>query len=148
VVLALAASALLTAAVSLPMAYQAREARQQTENPPVRGDRPEVLGTTTIREPEAVTGDLFWELPPDTSPAPLHLATVPGAPRIFLQGDDVVRADFRLDDGPVESDRSAPFELSDGAPVVLPPGGRSLTVTVSYGDGRTVLHQAFFTATG
>lgn len=148
VVLALAASALLTAAVTLPMAYQARLARLGQERPPISSERPEVLGSTTIRQPEAITHELFWE--PVSTPAaePLHLATVPGTPHIFLRSADVVRADFRLDDGPVESDRSAPFELNDGAPVRLDPGERSLTVTVTYTDGRSALHQAFFTSTG
>lgn len=148
VVLALAASALLTAAVTLPMAYQARQARLEQERPPVSSERPEVLGTTTIRQPEAITDELFWELASGPGPEPLHLATVPGSPRIFLRSTDVVRADFRLDDGPVESDRATPFELNDGAPVRLEPGQRSLTVTVTYTDGRSALHQAFFTSTG
>ena len=60
----------------------------------------------------------------------------------------MVRADFRLDDGAVETDRTEPFELGDGAPVELVPGEHSVTVTVTYADGRSRLHQAFFTAAG
>jgi hypothetical protein len=144
--LALAASALLTAAVSLPMAYQAHEARTtaalRAESSPPGA---EVLGTTTVRPPEAITDAIVWQLP-DTEPRVLHLAQVPGAPRIFLDVADATRADFRLDDGPVESDSTAPFELSDGAPVELVPGAHSVTVTVTFDDGRSALHQAFFTA--
>jgi hypothetical protein len=147
--LALAASALLTAAVSLPMAYQAHEARQPdgSEQPRVAEPPAEVMGTTTIKQPEAVTDDLYWQLASST-PALLHQASVQGAPRVFLRADEVVRADFRLDDGPVETDTTEPFELSDGAPVQLGGGQHSVTATVTYADGRSQLHQAFFTATG
>jgi hypothetical protein len=148
-VLALAASALLTAAVSLPMAYQAREARQQEElERRTASERPvEVLGTTTVKQPDSVTDSLYWQLG-EESPQLLHLATVAGAPRIFLQVTEAVRADFRLDDGTVETDTTEPFELGDGPPVGLAPGQHSVTVTVTYADGRSRLHQAFFTAAG
>jgi hypothetical protein len=146
--LALAASAVLTAAVSLPMAYQAHEARTtaatRAENDP---QGVEVMGTTTVRPPEAITDAIVWQLV-DTEPQLLHLAQVPGEPRIFLDGVDAVRADFRLDDGPVQSDTTEPFELDDGAPVELVPGAHSVTVTVTFDDGRSSLHQAFFTAVG
>jgi hypothetical protein len=146
--LALAASALLTAAVSLPMAYQAHEARQPQEVEQ-RGvpSGVEVLGTTTIKQPEVVTDQLYWQLASAT-PEVLHQATVVGAPRVFLQAPDVVRADFRLDDGPVETDTTAPFELHDGAPVQLDTGAHSVTVTVKYANGQSQLHQATFTAVG
>lgn len=148
-VLALAASALLTAAVSLPMAYQAREARQQDElERRAASERPvEVLGTTTVKQPDSVTDSLYWQLD-EGSPELLHQANVPGAPRVFLQVTDVVRADFRLDDGAVETDLTEPFELGDGSPVGLVPGQHSVTVTVTYANGRSGLHQAFFTAVG
>lgn len=148
-VLALAASALLTAAVSLPMAYQAHEARQQdeVEAPPRREPSPEVLGSTTVKQPDATTDALYWQVEP-REPALLHEAQVPGAPRIFLRTPDVVRADFRLDDGPVETDVTEPFELGDGAPVGLTPGAHSVTATVTYADGRSALHQAYFSAVG
>jgi hypothetical protein len=148
-VLALAASALLTAAVSLPMAYQAHEARQSDEAEQQRVAEPpaEVLGSTTIKQPEAVTDDIYWQLA-SADPELLHQASVQGTPRVFLQADDVVRADFRLDDGPVETDTTEPFELSDGAPVRFAGGQHSVTATVTYADGRSQLHQAFFTAPG
>jgi hypothetical protein len=146
--LALAASALLTAAVSLPMAYQAHEARTTAANRGGDGSTGvEVLGTTTVRPPEAITDAIVWQLV-DTEPQLLHLAEVPGAPRIFLDDVDAVRADFRLDDGPVQSDTTEPFELDDGAPVALDPGAHSVTVTVTFDDGRSSLHQAFFTSLG
>ena len=145
-VLALAASALLTAAVSLPMAYQAHEARQQKDLDS-RDDRVQVLGTTTVKEPATRTDTLYWQAPPAEAEL-LHSAQVDASPRIFLEADGVVRADFRLDDGPVETDTTAPFELLDGAPVELSPGDHSVTVTVTDVDGRSELHQAFFTAAG
>lgn len=129
------------------MAYQAHEARQSGSDTPSDGPRVEVLGSTTIREPEVVTDTLYWQRV-STEPAPLHRATVSGTPRIFLQAELVVRTDFRLDDGPVQTDTTPPFELDDGAPVLLTAGEHSVTATVTYSDGRSRLHQAFFTATG
>ncbi len=145
--LALGASALLTAAVSLPMAYQAYEARQQDDPGQSTQPDPEVLGTTTVRPSAARSDALYWQLEP-SAPQELHLAEVPSGPRIFVQLDDAVRADFRLDDGPVVTDTTEPFELDDGAPVPLDPGPHSVTVTVTDAEGVSTLHQAFFTGTG
>ena len=130
------------------MAYQAHEARQPdpVEQQPDSEPPAQVLGTTTIQEPAVITDDLYWQLASST-PELLHQSTVQGAPRVFLRAPDVVRADFRLDDGPVQTDTTAPFELSDGAPVQLGGGQHSVTATVTYADGRSQLHQAFFTAT-
>jgi len=145
--LALAASGLLTAAVALPMAYQAQQARERDAQ--VGDVRPaEVLGVTTIKAPEAVLDSLVWRSEPSGSAALLHAATTPTEVRISLRDSQVVRADFRLDDGPVQTDDINPFELDDGDSVSLEPGDHSVLATVTYADGRTSLHQAIFTATG
>lgn len=152
-VLALAASALLTAAVALPMAYQAHEARNREE--PIAAPAPEVLGTSTVpgEAPAARSDGLYWSAPPSLDPVVLHGATVTPAPRLFLDVDDVVRADFRLDDGPVDTDSEAPFEVADGRPVELgtgatEPSEHSLTVTVTFEGGRSEVRQAFFSSAG
>lgn len=142
--LALAASALLTAAVSLPMAYQAREARNRDQNEPPRTPAAEVLGSSTVRPSVADSGALVWWTD-DGDAQPLNEATVPTVVRIALELPDTVRADFRLDNGPVVTDAAAPFELDDGRPVELAPGPRSVTVTATDASGTTTLHQAFFT---
>lgn len=149
--LALSASAILTAIVTLPMAYRAHEGREQTEleraTPPAS-----VLGTAVERDDPPVHGDLYWASSTDGAPAPLHDATVQGAPRLLATGEDVVRADFRLDDRPVHTDRAAPWELDGGTPVELgTPGAEtshSLTVVLTHPDGRSTLRQAFFTHDG
>jgi hypothetical protein len=150
-VLALAASALLTAAVALPMAYQAREARNRED--PTGAPAPEVLGTSTVpgEAPAARSDGLYWSAPPSLEPIVLQGATVTGAPRLFVDVDEVVRADFRLDDGAVESDTAAPFEVADGRPVELVASGtgtseHSLTVTLTFDGGRSEVRQAFFSA--
>jgi hypothetical protein len=149
--LALSASAILTAVVTLPMAYRAHEGREQTETERAT-PAPRVLGTAVEREDPSVHGDLYWASPTEGTPTPLHDATVRGAPRLLATGDDVVRADFRLDDGPVHTDRAAPWELDDGTPVELgTPGAEtshSLTVVLTHPDGRSTLRQAFFTHDG
>jgi len=145
--LALAASGLLTAAVALPMAYQAQQARERDAQ--VGDVRPaEVLGVTTIKAPEAVLDSLVWRSEPSGNAELLHAATTPTEVRISLRDSQVVRADFRLDDGPVQTDDTNPFELDDGDSVSLDPGDHSVLATVTYADGRTSLHQAIFTATG
>jgi len=145
--LALAASALLTAAVALPMAYQAQQARERdSQVGQVR--QAEVLGVTTVKAPEAVIDSLVWRSGPADTDALLHAATTPIAVLVSLRDTQVVRADFRLDDGPVQTDDTSPFELDDGRAVVLEPGDHSVLATVTYADGRTLLHQAIFTAAG
>ncbi len=128
------------------MAYQAHEARQANEPPPK--DDTEVMGTTTIKEPEARIDALVWRSAPNGTAEVLHGATVTSAPRVQLDDEAVRRADFRVDDGPVQTDTTAPFQVNDGAPVELAPGAHSVTATVTYDDGRSALHQAFFTVTG
>jgi hypothetical protein len=147
VLLAFAASTVLTMAVTLPMAYQASEARQQQQLP-MPEERVQVLGTSVERVGDALTDELYWQADSQAPPTRLHRATLTSAPRISLRDDDVARADFRLDDGPVISDRTSPFEMNDGEPLQLQPGERSLTVTVTYTDGRSILHRASFTVRG
>lgn len=138
---------MLTAAVSLPMAYQAHQAREQDDLRSERRPAPvQVLGTSTVRGSETVTDTLYVQVA-NSDAATLHGAQVRGAPRIFLQAPGVVRADFRLDDGAVQTDTTDPFELDGGAPVTLPAGQHSVTVTVTFDDGHSQLHQAFFVAT-
>jgi hypothetical protein len=145
--LALAASGLLTAAVALPMAYQAQQARERDAQ--VSDTRKaEVLGITTIKAPEAVLDTLFWRGEPIGGDSLLHAATTPTQVLITLKDAEVVRVDFRLDDGPVQTDDASPFELDDGDVVSLAPGDHSLLATVTYADGRTSLHQAIFTTSG
>jgi hypothetical protein len=143
--LALAASALLTAAVSLPMAYQAREARTQdrVDNPPGT-PAAEVLGSSTVRPGSADSSTLFVRIG-DDEPVLLDGATVPDGLQILLDLPGTVRADFRVDDGPVLTDEVAPFELDDGQPTELGPGSHSVTATATDASGTTTLHQAFFT---
>ena len=131
------------------MAYQAHEARTREE--PTRAPAPEVMGTSTVPgdAPAARRDGLYWSAPPSLEPVVLHDATVVPAPRLFLDVADVVRADFRLDDGAVESDTEAPFEVADGRPVELGTGGtgpkaHSLTVTITFEGGRSEVRQAFF----
>lgn len=131
------------------MAYQAHEAR--TADEPEPSPSPEVLGTSTVpdEEPAVLSDGLYWSNPPALDPMVLHGATVSPAPRLFVDIDDVVRADFRLDDGEVETDTAAPFEVDDGQPVPLGTGGaeqsdHSLTVTITFESGRSEVRQAFF----
>ncbi len=140
-VLALAASALLTIAVSFPMAYQANEARQRAGTP--NGPPAEVLGTSTVPESAPRTDALFWQQGEGT-PQPLDKAEVPGSAQLLLVDEGVVRADFRLDDGAVETIRDAPYEISDEAAGGLAPGEHTLTVTVSYADDTVSLHRVSF----
>lgn len=144
--LALAASALLTAAVSLPMAYQAREARTQDRVDPRGTPAAEVLGSSTLRPGSADGSTLFVRIG-DDEPALLDGATVPDGLQILLDLPGTVRADFRVDDGPVITDEIAPFEFDDGQPIELGPGTHSVTATATDGSGTTTLHQAFFTVT-
>ncbi len=139
-VLALAASALLTIAVSLPMAYQAHEARQQDG---ATGQQVEVLGTSTVPESVPRTDALYWQLG-DAAPQLLDQAEVPASAKLVLEDDDVVRADFALDDGAVETVRDSPYEIHGESSPELTTGEHTLTVTVSYADGDVALHRASF----
>lgn len=148
--LALAASTILTAVVTLPMAYRAHEGRQDADADRSAA-RTEVLGTTVERRPVDGRG-LYWASAEGSRTAALHRATVQGSVRLSARADDVVRADFRLDDGVVQTDREAPWEYAKGEPVALgTPGAEtshSLTVVLTHRDGRSTLRQALFTHDG
>lgn len=149
VVLALGASIGLTAAIALPMAYQAREARR--EQAATRPERTEVLGATSVAPssgPPLVTSGLLWI--PATDPGDvttLHGATVRDPGRIRVELDGVVRVDFRVGDGDVMSDLEEPFELPDDGqldPATLAAAGGEVVATVSFEDGRSEVRQARF----
>jgi hypothetical protein len=142
--LALAASALLTAAVALPMAYQARESRTRDQVDPPGSPAAEVLGSSTLRPGAADSSTLFARTG-EGGPVLLHEATVPDGMQILLDLPVTVRADFRLNDGPVVTDSVAPFELDDGQLIELGPGAHAVTATATDASGTTTLHQAFFT---
>lgn len=144
-VLALAASALLTIAVSLPMAYQAREARQQEA--PASGPEVEVLGTSTVPLNAPRSDALHWKVD-DFQPLPLAGAEVPDRAQLLLIEGEVVRVDFTLDDGPVQTVRHAPFEVPGDVSGVLSPGAHTLTATVRYDDGHVEVQQASFAVPG
>lgn len=147
VVLALAASTGLTAAVALPMAYQAHAAQDE------RAGRPQpaaVLGTSTVAgDPTPVASDgLHWTTgPPELPAADLAGAVIVQPVRIFVAVPQVVRVDIRLGDEPTRSDFEEPFELRDGESLdvgALEPGEHTVTATLTYDDGRTDLRQATF----
>ena len=140
--LALAASALLTVAVSLPMAYQAHEARQQEGRP--SGPQVEVLGASSVPETTPRTDTLFWQQGAGV-PQLLDQAEVPRSAQLLLvDEEEVVRADFCLDDGAVETIRGGPYEISADTAAALTPGEHTLTVTVTYADDTVELHRVSF----
>ncbi len=147
-ILALAASALLTAGIALPMAYQASEARRA--NLARVDERVEVLGTTTVRPDEegaVMAGELVFSEPGSVVAEPLDGAVLRGPVVISLRSAQIARADFRLDGGPFEIDVEEPWQLRDGAPIDTPElvaGPHSITVTVTTADGRSDVRQAFF----
>lgn len=150
-VVALGASTGLTAAVALPMAYQAQQAREQDaisrQGPAQPGV--EVLGTTTVPDTAVDHDGLFWAPAEGRQDrAELHRSTLSGEVRIVLDLPDVERVDFRLDDGGVLTVTSAPWwfpeqgtldtaTLADGEHVVL--------ATIEFDDGRNELRRAEFT---
>lgn len=147
VVLALAASTGLTAAVALPMAYQAHAAQDEREGRP---QPVTVLGTSTVPgDPAVVTSDgLHWTTgAPELPAADLAGAVIVQPVRIFVAVPQVVRVDIRLGDEPTRSDFEEPFELRDGQPLEvagLEPGEHTVTATLTYDDGRSDLRQATF----
>ena len=151
VVLALAASTGLTAAVALPMAYQAHAAQDERVG---RQPTVAVLGTSTVPgDPSVVLSDgLHWstgapELPADD----LEGAVIDEPARIFVAVPELTRVDIRLGEEPTRSDFEEPFELRDGEPLdvaALEPGDHTVTATLTYDDGRTDLRQATFTVPG
>lgn len=151
VVLALAASTGLTAAVALPMAYQAHAARDEREarQPPTA-----VLGTSTVPTgPEVTPSDgLYWRKDAPIMPAAeVEGAVIDGPARIFVDAPELVRVDIRLGDEPTRTDFEAPFELRDDAALdvaALDAGVHTVTATLTYGDGSSDLRQATFSVPG
>ncbi len=148
VVLALAASTGLTAAVALPMAYQAHAAQdeQDRRTPPAAV----VAGTSIVPEaPDAVSSDgLHWTTgAPELPAAELAGATLAEPVRIFVAVPQLIRVDIRLGEEPTRSDFEEPFELRDGQALdagALEPGEHTVTATLTFDDGRTALRQATF----
>ena len=148
VVLALAASTGLTAAVALPMAYQAHAAQDEQE----RQARPGavVAGTSVVPEPpdDVPSEGLHWSTDVPELPAPeLDGAELDEPVRIFVAVPQVVRIDIRLGDEPMRSDVEEPFELRDGEALDaggLAPGDHTVTAMLTFDDGRTDLRQATF----
>lgn len=149
VVLALGASTGLTAAVALPMAYQAYDARREAQVVVPAAESPQVLGT--VVEPAGQVGADGVEWRPEgtsESPVPLHTSTISGPGRIVFGIDGTDRVDLRVDDGAVLSLTEPPFEVAVGteAPAVpLAAGAHTLTATISSEDGTVALRQADFT---
>lgn len=148
VVLALAASTGLTAAVALPMAYQAHAARDEREQQ-VPQPRLAVAGTSTVPDRSHVRSDgLHWTTGvPELPAAELAGAELRGPVRIFVSAPDLVRIDIRLGEEPMRSDVEEPFELRDGAALdtgELEAGRHTVTAALTFDDGRTDLRQATF----
>ena len=148
VVLALAASTGLTAAVALPMAYQAHAAQDERDRRPTPVA---VMGTSTVAgDPDVVLSDgLHWTTgEPELPAADLSGAVIDQPARVFVAVPELVRVDIRLGDEPTRSDFDEPFELRDGIPLdvaELEPGEHTVTATLTDDDGRTALRQATFT---
>lgn len=147
VLLALGASAGLTAAVALPLAYQAHEARTEADRVPA--PRVEVLGTSTVPEVPAGTlrEGLYWvDADGSVEPVPLHGSTISGQVHLVVDLPSVERVDLRLNDAAVVTDDDAPFRLGD-EPIdseALGPGPHDLVATIQFDDGRNELRQATF----
>lgn len=147
VLLALGASAGLTAAVALPMAYQAHEARAEAER--VSTAAAEVLGTTTVPgSPDGTLREgLYWvDADGSAEPVPLHGSTLSGRVHLVVVLSEVERVDLRLNDDAVVTDTDAPFQLDDHPidTATLGPGPHDLVATVQFDDGRNELRQATF----
>ena len=148
VVLALAASTGLTAAVALPMAYQAHAAQEERDRRPAPGAM--VAGTSTVPEnPDAVSSEgLHWTTGvPELPAAELAGAQLNEPVRIFVAVPELTRVDIRLGEEPTRSDYEEPFELRDGETLdagALEPGEHTVTATLTFDDGRTDLRQATF----
>lgn len=152
--IAFSASTVLTAAVAVPMAFQAHLARQEHEAPAI--DRPaiSVLGTSTVPVdpgPEVRSDGLVAVLEPVGERVALEGAELPTGAHIEVDLPGVARVDFVLDDGEVLTDREAPFSpLAEGDhdTVGLDPGAHVLGATVTFEDGRVELLAATFRVTG
>jgi hypothetical protein len=143
---AFSASTVLTAAVAVPMAFQAHLARDQE---PAAADRtPIVMGTTTVPTTPDAPGAGLVALVGDGERSALHGAELSGEFGLALELDGVSRVDFVLDDGPVVTDRDEPWTPVDGdpaTPVELEAGAHELTATITFDDGRVDVRSATFT---
>lgn len=146
--LAFSASTVLTAAVAVPMAYQAHLAREERDRDRRRQIEPPavVLGATTV--PSADPGDgLFARDPATEQSRSLDGAELTGAFELYLALPGVVRVDFVLDDGPVVTDRAAPwqpFEPESSPPEQISEGVHILRATVTFDDGHVETRVATF----
>ena len=146
--LAFSASTVLTAAVAVPMAFQAHLAREDqrasfVERPPIA-----VLGTTTVPDDvhAAVSSAGLVHTGAEGDPAPLEGAELTGSFDLQLQLDDVARVDFALDDRPVLTDLESPWLAQEGSePSVLAAGPHTLVATVTFTDAHVELRRAAFT---
>lgn len=128
--IALVVSLLATAAVTVPLSYQAHAARATIGRAPLsvptvpsttmirRDPSTDVLPTTTIN----TTPQLRWARSiDDTSPAALDGATLDDNVVVWVDADDALRVEFWIDPGtrirrPVSIAEVAPFTLSDPDP--------------------------------
>jgi len=147
--LAFSASTVLTAAVAVPMAFQAHLAREDqraalvVERPPIA-----VLGTTTVPdEGDVLPSDGLVHAPlGGGEPQALDGAELTGRFDLRLQLDGVSRVDFALDDQPVVTDLEAPWHAGESPePPTLEAGTHTLTATVTFTDGHVELRRATFT---
>jgi hypothetical protein len=145
--LALCASTVLTAAVAIPMAFQAHLAREQAQEQESRiPPSPRVLGATTVpAEPTVRIPDdgLVVSAGGDT-PVRLQGATVSAGEAVAVALPDVQRVDFVLNEGAVVSAREEPWELLTGGESGLPVGEHSVTAVVTFSDGRIEARRADF----
>lgn len=142
VLLAIGASLGLTAAIAIPMAYRASRADDEA----ARESSAEVMGTTVERDDLRRSG-LYWSTDPEGDGEALHGAEIRRGAYVWLALDGVARVDFRVGDGPVETDREAPWQVNDGEPLDvedLGTGSHSVTATVTFTDGRAEVRQARF----
>ena len=147
--LAFSASTVLTAAVAVPMAFQAHLAREDqraalVERPPIA-----VLGTTTVPETPGgvVSSDGLVHVSAGSGEAQaLDGAELTGTFDLQLQLDDVARVDFALDDQPVVTVLEAPWQAGEApATPTIDAGQHTLTATVTFADGHVELRRATFT---
>jgi hypothetical protein len=143
--LALCASTVLTAAVAIPMAFQAHLAREEQPVPRIR-QPPQVLGATTVPPEPAVRIPDDGLVAPGVDGTPMQLrgATVSPGQAIAVDLPDVQRVDFVLNGGTVVSTREAPWELLAGDYGDLPAGEHTVTAVVTFSDGRVEARRADF----
>jgi prepilin-type processing-associated H-X9-DG protein len=144
--LAFSASTVLTAAVAVPMAFQAHLARDDERAPLVEHPPVAVLGATTVPvDPAPDASEGLVHVTEGAAPAPLQRAELSGDFDLQLQADDVARVDFALDDHPVVSDTEAPWQPdAEGTRPTLTAGEHSLTATVTFADGHVEVRRATF----